>query len=107
MHRFKSTIRAQPPARCISFIFACTLLRTITAHAFTSEGHRLIEAQVYLRLMDSEKGRHKLEVLFDAGVLDAPECGTSPMAACSSRDVRPLGYWPVLHSQAEDFSLAN
>ena len=86
------------------------------AGAFALDGHEIIEAAAYKRLLAMEvvpgtgvSGRALLGALIAAGVLDEPPCfdRARPNGECGA-DERldlPLLYWPVLHAGAADLVL--
>ena len=92
------------------------VLSSARASAFELDGHEIIEAAAYKRLLALEvvpgagvppvSGRALLGALIAAGVLDEPPCfdRDRPRGDCD-RDARlefPLRYWPVLHAGAPD-----
>ncbi len=86
------------------------------AGAFELDGHEIIEAAAYKRLLAMEvvpgtgvSGRALLGALIAAGVLDQPPCfdRAHPNGECGA-DERldlPLLYWPPLHAGAADLVL--
>jgi hypothetical protein len=93
-----------------------TLLLAGPAHAFLLEGHEMIEAAAYRRLLRLElvpgtevSGRVVLAALIQAGILLEPPClepnltrpGCSPRSSLET----PLGHWPSLVSGAADLIL--
>ena len=95
----------------IAVVFVCA-----RAGAFELDGHEIIEAAAYKRLLAMEvvpgtgvSGRALLGALIAAGVLDQPPCfdRAHPNGECGA-DERldlPLLYWPPLHAGAADLVL--
>ncbi len=92
-----------------------TLLPAVRAAAFALEGHEIIEATAYKRLLATDavagtspvvSGRTLLASLMMTGVLLQPPCfdPTRPTGDCGAieRLELPLGYWPVLGSGTPD-----
>jgi hypothetical protein len=89
-----------------------TTLASPRARAFLPEGHEIIEAAAYRRLLALEEvpgagvsGRALLEALMAARVLVAPPCfDREPRGACGAeaRLETPLAFWPRLGSGAAD-----
>jgi hypothetical protein len=106
------------PARIVValIVVAGAALVSSAAHAFELDGHEIIEATAYKRLLAMDvvpgagvpnvSGRALLAALIAAGVLDEPPCfdRTRPRGDCGD-DQRldlPLEYWPRLHAGAAD-----
>jgi hypothetical protein len=97
-------------------VIAASLLAAGTASAFELNGHEMIEAAAYKRLLSSPhvpgtgspgvSGRQLLAALIVDGVLLPPPCfdGADPTGACSleERSALPLRFWPVLGSGKPD-----
>jgi hypothetical protein len=95
------------------------LLAATDARAFELDGHEIIEAAAYKRLLALElvpgagapavSGRALLAVLIADGVLDQPPCfdRDHPRGDCGTeqRLDLPLLYWPRLHAGAPDLVL--
>jgi hypothetical protein len=88
------------------------LLAAAPAQAFIPEGHEVVEAAAYRRLLALDEvpqadvsGRALLAALITGGVLLPPSCfGRAPDGACGadSRADTPLAWWPRLGSGAAD-----
>lgn len=94
-------------------IVAASVSMARRAAAFELDGHFIIEAVAYKRLLalaqvpgTDVSGRALLAALIVAGVLDEPPCfdGGNPHASCSdrARRERPLTFWPRLGAGAAD-----
>jgi hypothetical protein len=95
------------------------VLRASPAAAFGLEGHEIIEATAYKRLLAMEavpgtgtplvSGRLLLARLMASGVLMPPPCfgraGTDDGCGANDRLDRPLGFWPLLGSGTPDLVL--
>jgi len=108
------------PARVAGLAVAIAVVSSgARAGAFELEGHEIIEAVAYKRLLAMDfvpgtgvpgvSGRALLGVLIATGVLDQPPCfdRNRPRGDCDG-DTRldlPLRYWPVLHAGAADLVL--
>jgi hypothetical protein len=98
-------------AAAIAIVLSCA-----RAGAFALDGHDIIEAAAYKRLLAMEvvpgtrvSGRALLGALIAAGVLDEPPCFDSarPNGECGAAERLdlPLLYWPTLHAGAADLVL--
>jgi len=98
---------------------AIVVLSSARAWAFGLDGHEIIEAAAYKRLLALDvvpstgapgvSGRALLGTLIATGVLDEPPCFNRdrPLGDCdpSLRLDFPLRYWPSLHAGAPDLVL--
>jgi len=91
--------------------FAATALCARRASAFGLEGHFIIEAAAYKRLLTLDhvpgtdvSGRALLAALVADGVLVAPPCFDDRSRFCGARDrlEQPLTFWPRLGAGAPD-----
>jgi hypothetical protein len=98
-------------AAAIAVVLACA-----PAGAFELDGHEIVEAAAYKRLLATEvvpgtglSGRAVLAALIAAGVLDEPPCfdRVRPNGDCGAAERLdlPLLYWPTLHAGAADLVL--
>jgi len=86
-----------------------------TSRAFSHEGHDIIEAQAYLRLLNNTSsflarypgitGKHILDTLIAIGVLTAPDCWVGNYD-CHANPNDPLRTLPVLRSGEVDYLMA-
>jgi hypothetical protein len=92
---------------------AAILAGAVPARAFDLEGHSVIEATAYRRILalaevpeTGVSGRALLADLISGGLLRAPPCfdGWHPRGGCGpeARLRRPLAFWPLLQSGAAD-----
>jgi hypothetical protein len=110
---------ARPGARRVTSLFVAmvafglAMARERAASAFELEGHEVIEAAAYKRILSSSlvrgtrvSGRTLLATLIADGVLYQPRCFdlAHPRGGCplGGRLQVPLAYWPVLGSGAMD-----
>ena len=98
---------------------AAVILWAAPGSAFELDGHRVIEAAAYKRLLALDavpgtgpppvSGRAVLASLIAGGVLDEPPCFDlrRPRGDCGARQrlELPLQYWPQLHAGAADLVL--
>ena len=100
------------PRMAAALAMLITTLASSGARAFLPEGHEIIEAAAYRRLLALQEvpgtgvsGRALLASLMAARVLIAPPCfDREPRGACGAeaRVETPLAFWPRLGSGAAD-----
>jgi hypothetical protein len=109
----KPQAKAKPkPKLWLAFgVVAATLLARAPAWAFDLDGHAIIEATAYKRLLALARvpetqvsGRELLAALVADGVLLEPPCFDERSHGCGPRDrlERPLAFWPILGASAAD-----
>lgn len=96
-------------------MLATALLAPQTCSAFSYQGHNIIEAHAYLRLLHNESvflerypgvtGKHILDTLISIGVLTAPDCWVLNND-CRLNPDDPLRWYPTIRSGEQDFMLA-
>jgi hypothetical protein len=111
--RWASAVVRRSARATAVFVAVAAVLGARPAAAFLPEGHEIIEAAAYRRLLALEvvpgagvSGRVLLAALMSAGVLLPPPCfdPARPLHGCGARErvETPLAYWPRLLAGAAD-----